>query len=106
MNEDGTEARAVQLGSPEVSGGFGPPPIPPIPVKFDRPFLFAIHHMPTGALVYLGAVMMPEKYVKPTTPLLTPVNAATIVPRGATGQLTALETPGDTGLPPLSTVGS
>ena len=50
----------------QVTGGFGPP-TKPILVKFDRPFVFAIQHMATGALVFLGAVTQPDPYVAPVS---------------------------------------
>ena len=48
-----------------MTGGFGPPNTPPASVKFDRPFLMAIEHYRTGALVFLGTVTRPSAYVAP-----------------------------------------
>ena len=49
----------------QVTGGFGPPNTPPVTVKFDRPFVMAIEHYRTGALVFLGTVTQPSAYVAP-----------------------------------------
>ena len=49
----------------QVTGGFGPPNTPPVSVRFDRPFLMAIEHYKTGALVFLGTVTRPSAYVAP-----------------------------------------
>lgn len=48
----------------QVSGGFGGTLVAPIPITFDRPFVFAIQHKRTGALVFLGAVTQPSPYVE------------------------------------------
>ncbi len=52
----------------QVTGGFGPPNTPPASIKFDRPFLMAIEHYRTGALVFLGTVTRPSAYVAPVLP--------------------------------------
>ena len=49
----------------QVTGGFGPPNTPPVSVKFDRPFLMAVEHYRTGALVFLGTVTRPSAYAAP-----------------------------------------
>ena len=51
-----------------MTGGFGPPNTPPVAVKFDRPFVMAIEHYRTGALVFLGTVNRPSTYVAPVCP--------------------------------------
>jgi len=37
-----------------------PPPPPPIEVKVDRPFLYAIQHVPSGVCLFLGRVTDPR----------------------------------------------
>jgi serine protease inhibitor len=36
------------------------PPPPPIEVKVDRPFLYAIQHVPSGACLFIGRVIDPR----------------------------------------------
>jgi len=36
------------------------PPPPPIPVKVDRPFLYAIQHVPSGACLFIGRMTDPR----------------------------------------------
>jgi serpin B len=36
------------------------PPPPPIEVKVDRPFVYAIQHVPSGVCLFLGRVTDPR----------------------------------------------
>jgi serpin B len=59
VDEAGTEAAAataVVIG--ELAGP--PPDEPPITVHVDRPFLFAIRDLQTGAVIFLGQVLDPS----------------------------------------------
>jgi len=51
IDEDGLEAAAATTSA--VAGAIMPRPVA---VTFDRPFLFAIRHEPTDAILFLGAV--------------------------------------------------
>jgi len=53
MDEDGTQAAAATEAS---ANPFGSAPSPPKPViiRADRPFLFMIQHVPTGACLFMG----------------------------------------------------
>lgn len=57
VNEKGTEAAAataIIAGTTSV----GPTPVP---ITLDRPFLFAIRDVPTGAVLFLGRVVKPAE---------------------------------------------
>ena len=55
VNEAGTEAAAA---TGAVVGATSVPP-PPVPVDLDRPFVFLILDIPTGAILFLGDVVNP-----------------------------------------------
>jgi len=55
IDEEGTEAAAVTAIDVVVTSAM-PAPEPPIEFKADRPFFIALHHKPTGALVFLGRI--------------------------------------------------
>ncbi|MFI5358019.1 MAG: serpin family protein [Opitutales bacterium] len=61
LDENGTEAAAatavVMLQSFGISSRYEPPPVE---VRADRPFLFAIQHVETGACLFLGRVTDPR----------------------------------------------
>jgi serpin B len=59
VDEKGTEAAAATAATFTVAGIEKPPP-PPIRVKVDRPFLFAIQHVPSGACLFIGRVTDPR----------------------------------------------
>jgi serpin B len=54
VDEAGTEAAAATVVGFDTAGGSTPPTL-----KVDRPFLFAIRDVPTGAIVFLGRVADP-----------------------------------------------
>jgi serpin B len=61
LDENGTEAAAAT--AVVVMAGFGvarEPPPPPIEVRVDRPFLFAIQHVPSGTCLFLGRLTDPR----------------------------------------------
>jgi serpin B len=55
VDEEGTEAAAA---TGVVMGTTSAPP-PPIPMNIDRPFLFALRDLETGAILFLGRVVEP-----------------------------------------------
>lgn len=56
VDEEGTIAAAATALGFEESG----PGQPDLTVRADRPFLYAIRHIPTGAVLFLGRVMDPS----------------------------------------------
>ena len=59
LDEKGTKAVAATAGGAAL-GAAGPSEPPrPVEVKVDRPFLFAIQHVPSGACLFLGRVNDP-----------------------------------------------
>lgn len=55
VDENGTVAAAATALGFEESG----PPEPDIVVRADKPFLYLIRHMPTGAVLFVGRVLDP-----------------------------------------------
>lgn len=58
VDEAGTEAAAATVVGMDTSGG-GPPPTP-IELNINRPFLFVLRDVPTGAIVFMGRVVNPS----------------------------------------------
>jgi serpin B len=59
VNEKGTEAAAAtEVEVFEVSKMIGEPP-PPKVMKIDRPFIYLIRDLDTGAILFVGRVMNP-----------------------------------------------
>jgi serpin B len=56
VDEAGTEAAAATVIGFDTSGGGEPPTL-----RVDRPFLFAIRDVPTGAVVFMGRVADPSE---------------------------------------------
>lgn len=57
VNEKGTEAAAATA---IIAGTTSVAP-PPVPITLDRPFLFAVRDVPTGAVLFLGRVVKPAE---------------------------------------------
>jgi serpin B len=60
VDEKGTEAAAATAVAMMAGTALRSPPPPPIEVKVDRPFLYAIQHVPSGACLFLGRVTDPR----------------------------------------------
>ncbi len=60
MDEKGTEAAAATAVAMMAGTAFRSPPPPPIEVKIDRPFIYAIQHVPSGVCLFLGRVTDPR----------------------------------------------
>jgi serpin B len=60
VDEKGTEAAAATAVAAAVGSAPRQPPPPPIEVKVDRPFLYAIQHVPSGICLFLGRVTDPR----------------------------------------------
>ena len=60
VDEKGTEAAAATAVAMLTATGFRSPPPPPIEVKVDRPFVYAIQHVPSGICLFLGRVTDPR----------------------------------------------
>jgi len=59
VNEQGTEAAAATAVS-TAFGGALTTPSQPIEVKVDRPFFFAVQHVPSGACLFMGRITDPR----------------------------------------------
>lgn len=59
LDEKGTEAAAATAVTMMAAAAMMPKP-QPIEVRVDRPFLFAIQHVPSGACLFLGRVTDPR----------------------------------------------
>jgi serine protease inhibitor len=59
VDEKGTEAAAATAVAMMTAALRSPPP-PPIEVKVDRPFIYAIQHVPSGVCLFLGRVTDPR----------------------------------------------
>ena len=60
LDEKGTEAAAATAVIMTYGSAMRPDPPPPIEVRVDRPFLFAIQHVPSGACLFLGRLTDPR----------------------------------------------
>jgi serpin B len=58
VDEKGTEAAAATAVGVDTGGG--PSPLETITVKFDRPFLFFLRDVETGAVLFMGRVVDPS----------------------------------------------
>jgi serpin B len=59
VDEKGTEAAAATAVAMLAGSAMGPAS-PPIEVKVDRPFVYAIQHVPSGVCLFLGRVTDPR----------------------------------------------
>lgn len=60
VDEKGTEAAAATAVVMMARSALMSPPPPPVEVKVDRPFVYAIQHVPSGACLFLGRVTDPR----------------------------------------------
>ena len=60
VDEKGTEAAAATAVAMMAGTALRSPPPPPIEVKVDRPFIYAIQHVPTSVCLFLGRVTDPR----------------------------------------------
>jgi len=60
VDEKGTEAAAATAVAMLAGTALRSPPPPPIEVKVDRPFVYAIQHVPSGVCLFLGRVTDPH----------------------------------------------
>ncbi len=61
VDEKGTEAAAATaVTMMAAAAALKSPPPPPIEVKVDRPFVYAIQHVPSGVCLFLGRVADPR----------------------------------------------
>jgi serpin B len=60
VDEKGTEAAAATAVAMLAGTALRPAPPPPIEVKVDRPFVYAIQHVPSGVCLFLGRVTDPK----------------------------------------------
>jgi len=59
VDEEGTEAAAATAVAMAVGAAAGPKP-EPLEVKIDRPFFYAIQHVPSGTCLFIGRVTDPR----------------------------------------------
>jgi serpin B len=60
VDEKGTEAAAATAISMDTTGGCGPAsPVKTLTLRFDRPFLFLVRDLETGAILFMGRVVDP-----------------------------------------------
>jgi serpin B len=60
VDEKGTEAAAATAVAMLAGSALRSPAPPPIEVKVDRPFVYAIQHVPSGVCLFLGRVTDPR----------------------------------------------
>ena len=60
VDEKGTEAAAATAVAMMTGSALRSPPPPPIEVKVDRPFVYAIQHVPSGVCLFLGRLTDPR----------------------------------------------
>jgi serpin B len=60
VDEKGTEAAAATAVAMMAGTALRSPPPPPIEVKIDRPFVYAIQHVPSDVCLFLGRVTDPR----------------------------------------------
>jgi serine protease inhibitor len=60
VDEKGTEAAAATAVAMLAGSALRSPPPPPIEVKVDRPFVYAIQHVRSGVCLFLGRVTDPR----------------------------------------------
>jgi serpin (serine protease inhibitor) len=60
VDEKGTEAAAATAIGFDTGGCTGPDPAKVVTIRLDRPFLFAVRDLETGAILFLGRVLDPS----------------------------------------------
>ncbi len=60
VDEKGTEAAAATAVVMMARSALMSPPPPPVEIKVDRPFVYAIQHVPSGVCLFLGRVTDPR----------------------------------------------
>jgi serpin B len=60
LDENGTEAAAATAVMMRVGAMLRANPPPPVEVRVDHPFLFAIQHVPSGTCLFLGRLEDPR----------------------------------------------
>jgi serpin B len=60
VDEKGTEAAGATAVAMLAGSALMSPPPPPVEVKVDRPFVYAIQHVPSGVCLFLGHVTDPR----------------------------------------------
>jgi serpin B len=60
IDEEGTEAAAATAIGMTTAAAPGATPPPPVEVRVDRPFLFAIQHRESGTCLFLGRITDPR----------------------------------------------
>lgn len=60
VDEKGTEAAAATAVMMMARSALMSPPPPPVELKVDRPFVYAIQHVPSGVCLFLGRVTDPR----------------------------------------------
>jgi serpin B len=60
VDEKGTEAAAATAVVMMARSALMSPPPPPVELKVDRPFVYAIQHVPSGVCLFLGRVTDPR----------------------------------------------
>ena len=59
VDEQGTEAAAATAVGMDTGGG--PSALDNVTIRFDRPFLFFVRDVKTGAILFMGRVVDPSK---------------------------------------------
>jgi serpin B len=60
VDDKGTEAAAATAVAMLAGSALMSPPPPPVEVKVDRPFVYAVQHVPSGVCLFLGHVTDPR----------------------------------------------
>ncbi len=60
VDETGTEAAAATAVGIDVGGCTGPLPAKEVSLRLDRPFMFVLHDVETGAILFMGQVVDPS----------------------------------------------
>ena len=61
VDERGTEAAAATAVGMDTGGCTGPVPVTDRTLRLDRPFMFLVRDLQTGAILFMGRVLDPSK---------------------------------------------